>query len=92
MKQYLLNLSVIYLNTDDFVQSRPLSILVNNENEIFKISSSNTKCFECNYKKADARIIFPSIKQKINVLVCSKGTDILVWMVFAYALNKTNEK
>ena len=41
MKQHLFNLFVTYLSADDFVQSSPLSILINNENEIFKIP--NTK-------------------------------------------------
>ena len=39
MKQHLLNLFLTYLCADDFVQLGPLSIVINNENEIFKIPS-----------------------------------------------------
>ena len=52
-KQHLPNLFVTYLFADDFVQSTPLSIQVNNENEIFIISCSITKLFECNHEEAD---------------------------------------
>ena len=40
----------------------------------------------------DTRIIFHALQQKTNVVACSKDTDVLVLMVFAYALNKTNEE
>ena len=76
MKQNLLNLFVTYLCADDFVQSSPLSILVNNQNEIFKIPSSVTKVFECNHEKAYIRMIFHALQQKTNVAVCSKDTDV----------------
>ena len=66
MKQHLLNLFVTYLSDDNFVRSSPLSILVNNEYEIFKIQSSVTKVFECNHEKADIRIIFQALQQKAN--------------------------
>ena len=36
-------------------------------------------------------MIFHVLQQKINVVVYSKDTDILVLMVFVYALNKVNE-
>ena len=92
-KQHLLNVFVTYLCADDFVQISPLPILVNNENIIFKISSSATKAFECNHEEGDTRIIiFHALQQKTNVVVCSKDTDVLVLIVFAYALNKINEK
>ena len=91
MKQHLFNLFVTYLSADNFVRSSPLSILINNENEIFKMPSSVTKVFECNHAKADIRIIFHALQQKKK---CSlfKNTYALVMMVFAYALNKINEK
>ena len=92
MKQHLLNLFVTYLRADNFVRSSPLSIPVNNENEILKIPSSVTKIFECNHEEADIRITFHALQQKTNVVVCSKDTYVLVMMVFAYALNKINEK
>ena len=91
-KQRLLNLFVTYLCADDFLQLSPLPIRVNNENEIFKISSSVTKVFECNHEEGDTRIIFHVLQQKANVVVCSKDMDVLVLMVLAYALNKINEK
>ena len=74
------------------MQSSPLSILVNNEDETFKISSSVTKVFECSHEEANTVMIFHTLQQKTNVVVCSKDTDVLVLMVFAYALNKINEK
>ena len=77
-KQHICNFSC----ADDFLQLSPLPKLVNNENETFKIS------FECNHEEADSRMIFHALKQKTNVLLCSKDTDILVLMVFVYALNK----
>ena len=40
----------------------------------------------------NTRIIFHVLQQKTNVVSCSKDTDVLVLMVFAYALNKTNEE
>ena len=92
-KQHLLNLFVTYLCADDFVQISPSPILVNNENRIFKILSSATKAFECNHEEGDTRIIiFHASQQKANIVVCSKDTDVLVLIVFAYALNKINEK
>ena len=72
MKQHLFNLFVTYLSADNFVRSSPLSILINNENEILKMPSSVTKVFECNHEKADIRIIFHALQQKTNVVVCSK--------------------
>ena len=50
-KQHLLNLFVTYLCADDFAKSSLLPTLANNENEIFKISSSVTKVFECNHEE-----------------------------------------
>ena len=64
-KQHLLSLFVTYLCADDFVQSSPLPILVNNENEIFKI------LFECIHEETDTRMIFHALQQKANVAVCS---------------------
>ena len=61
-------------------------------NEIFEISSSVTKFFKCNHEKGDTRIMFHALQQKTNVAVHSKDTDVLILMVFAYALNKINEK
>ena len=92
MKQHLVNLFVTYHSADDFCTVSPLKILVNNENEIFKIPSSVTKVFECNHKTADTWIIFYALQQKTNVVLCSKDIDVLVSMVFAYALNKINKK
>ena len=91
-KQHLLNLFVTYLCAHEFVQSGPLSILGNRENEIFKISSSVTKVFECNHEEGNTRIIFHVLQQKTNVAVYLKDADVLVLVVFAYALNKINEK
>ena len=68
-----------------------LPILANNENEIFKISSSVTKVFECNHDEDDTRIIFHAIQQKTDVVVSLKDTDVLVLLVFAYTLTKINE-
>ena len=69
-----------------------LSILVHNKNKIFEISSSVTKFFEYNNEEGNTRIIFHALQQKANVAVYSKDTDILILMVFAYALNKISEK
>ena len=90
-KQQLLNSFVTYLCTDDFVKSIPLPTLTNSENKIFKVSSSVTKVFEYNHKEDDTRTIFHGLLQKSNLVVCSKDTDVLVLMVFAYTLNKINE-
>ena len=68
------------------------SILGNSENEIFKIPSSATKVFECNHEEGETRIIFHVLQQKTNVAVYLKDADVLVLVVFAYALNKINEK
>ena len=65
---------------------------VNSKNEIFEISSSATKFFECNHEEGNTRIVFHVLQQKTNVAVYSKDTDVLVLMVFGYALNKINEK
>ena len=77
---------VTYLCADD------LPMLVKSENETLKFSNSITKIFKCNHEEADARMIFHALQQKINVVVCSKDTDVLVLLVFAYALNKINKK
>ena len=52
IKQHILTLFITYLYPDNFVHSSPLSIPVNNKNEIFKISSSVTKVFECKHEDA----------------------------------------
>ena len=62
--------------------------LVNNKNEIFEISSSVTKFFEWNHEEGNSRIILHALQQKTNVAVYSKDKDVLVLMVFAYALNR----
>ena len=67
------------------VQASPLPVLVNKENETFKI------LFECNDEEADTRMIFHALYNR-NVVVCSKDTDVFVLMVFVYALNKIDEK
>ena len=90
-KQHLLNLFVTYLCADDFAKSSLLPTLANNENEIFKISSSVTKVFECNHEEDGTRITFHALQQKTNVVVCLKVTDVLVLLVFAYPLTKINE-
>ena len=59
---------------------------------MFEISSSVTKLFECKNEEGNTRIIFHASQQKTNVAVYSKDTDVLVLMVFAYALNKIKEK
>ena len=57
-KQHLFSLFVTYLCGNDFVQSSKLPILVNNKNEIFKISSSAMRVFDGNHKEANTRMIF----------------------------------
>ena len=89
-KQHLLNLFVTSRCADDFIKSSLLPTLANNENEIFKISSSVTKAFECNHEEGDTRIIFHALQQKTDVVVCLKDTNVLVSMVFSYALSKIN--
>ena len=37
-------------------------------------------------------MIFHALQQKKNEVVCSEDRDVLVLMVFVYALNKINEK
>ena len=65
-----------------------LPTLVNNENEIFKMSRSVTKVFKFNHEEGDTRIIFHALQQKTNVLVCLKDTDVLVLMVLLMLLIK----
>ena len=62
------------------------------ENETFKISSSATKVFDCNPEEVNTRMIFHALQQKTSVGVYSKDTDVIVLIIFAYALNKINEK
>ena len=69
-----------------------LSILVNNENEILKISISVTKVFECNHKKDNTRMIFHALHQTGNVVACPKDMYVLVMIIFAYGLNEIKEK
>ena len=69
-----------------------LPILVNNKNETFKISSGVTKVFDWNQKEANARMIFHVLQQKKDIAVCSKDMEVVVLMVFAYALTEINEK
>ena len=56
----------------------------------FKVS------FKCNHEEADTRMIFHALtndrRQKTNVVVCSKDTDVLVLKVFVHTLNKFSEK
>ena len=65
-----------------------LPILVNNKNNIFEISNSVTKIFECKNEEGNTSIIFYALQQKTNVAVYSKDMDVLVLIVFANALNK----
>ena len=37
-------------------------------------------------------MIFHALRQKTNVVVCSKDTGVLVLMLFVHALNKIYEK
>ena len=60
-RQRLFSLFVTYLCADDFVQSRPLPILVHNENETLKT------LFECNHEEVDTGKIFHVLQQKSNV-------------------------
>ena len=80
-----------YLSADNFVKSSLLPTLANNENTIFEISSSVTNVFERNHKENDTRIIYHALQQKTDVAICLKDMDVLVLMVFAYALTKINE-
>ena len=88
IKQHLLTLFVTYLYPDNFVHSSPLSIPVNNNNEIFKISSSVTKVFECKQEEADTRIILYASQQKADVFACSKYSDVLVLWSLLMLLGK----
>ena len=54
--------------------------------------SSVTKVFESNHEEANTIMIFHTLQQKTNAAVCSKDTCVLALKVFAYALNKVNEK
>ena len=44
--------------------------------------------FECNQEEGNTRITPYALQQKENVAVYSKDTDVLVLMVFSYALIK----
>ena len=59
-KEHLFSLFVTYLCADDLVQLNPLPILVNYENDTFKIS------FECNHEEASTRMIFHALQPKIK--------------------------
>ena len=54
---------------DDFVNTSLLPILVNKEDEIFKISSDVTKFFKCNHEEGDPKITFHALKQMTNIVV-----------------------
>ena len=69
-----------------------MPILVNNKNETFKISSGVTKVFDWNQKEANARMIFHVLQQKKDIAVRSKDMEVVVLLVFAYALTEINEK
>ena len=45
---------------------------------------------QCNNEEGNTRTIFHVLQQKTNVAVYSKDADVLI--VFAYDLNKINEK
>ena len=64
-KQHLFSLFLTYLCGESM-----WPILVNNENETFKVSSSVKKVFDCNHEESDTTMIFHGLQQKTNVWVC----------------------
>ena len=84
-----------YLCYDGFAKSSPLTRKVKHS-KIQRVSRRfvNTRKFflnECSHKGSDTGI-FHALQQKENVKICSKYTDVFLLVVFAYSVNKTNDK
>ena len=91
-KQNLLNLFATYLQ-DFVIQNNKLPIWYNKINETFQnVGGLNVKKFDCNHEEADTRMVLHALREDTNVVIISKDTDVLILLVYAYALKNISKK
>lgn len=85
-KSNLLNLLVQYCNSDTVKSKLDVPIVINDQANTWKISSSSTqKIFECNHEEADTRLVLHALLEDTKSVIVSKDTDVLVLLIYAFA-------
>ncbi len=93
-KSDLLHLLTKYLKKESVEQSINIPVLVNDEQETWKITTNGDSSivFQCNHEEADTRMVLQACHEDTNVVVESKDTDVLLLMIYAFTKHRpTNE-
>ena len=92
-KEQLINIIKEYIISNEGNEIYEFPIIVTAKSKTYKISSrTTTEQFECNYGKADSRLVLHATLEDTDVVIVSKDTDVLVLMVWAYVKNKIERK
>ena len=64
-----------------------IPLVFTNRDEAWMITANNERQFDdCNHEEADTKILVHALREDTNVVVVARDTDVLILMVFAYAL------
>ena len=70
-----------------------LPIIFTEKEETWMASEDGlTNIGRCNHEEADSRMIYHALRSNTNVVVVSKDTDVLILMIYAYALYSIEEE
>ena len=80
-----------YIKRDDVRKKLPLTVIFTLRNETWEVSSTVKRFLHsCNHEEADLRIMLHCQMEDAPVIVIAKDTDILVILVYSFALTIPN--
>ena len=84
-KTDLIKLFVTFMKSDEVKQWLTIPFVVTEKDLTWRIDRGVvTELFLCNHEEADSRIVLHASLEDVIIVVCSKDTDVLLLLSFAY--------
>ena len=83
---------VKFIKSDDVRRNLTILVVVNDLDSTFKVDRNNIAyLFSCNHEEADSRMVLHASFEDVNCVVCSKDTDAMVLLAYAYTIKRPNK-
>ena len=84
-KNDLIHLFVLFLKLDDVRMKLAYPVIVTEKESTWKMTKNYVhQMFSCNHEEADTRMVLHASLDDVDCVVCSKDTDVLLLLAFAY--------
>ena len=84
-KNDLIHLFVLFLKLDDVRMKLCYPVIVREKESTWKITTNYVhQMFSCNHEEPDTRMVLHGSLDDVDCVVCSKDTDVLLLLAFAY--------